>query len=307
MKQFKIHNITNEAIHLPILKKTGITLSIKREDKIHAFISGNKYRKLKYNLQEASKQKHTALLSFGGAYSNHIAAVAQAGELFGFKTIGIIRGEELADKVSENTTLTFARSKGMKLVFVSREQYRKKNEQTFLESLNLPVDRFYTIPEGGTNELAVKGCEEILNEQDKQFNYIACCVGTGGTIAGLTNATTAKQQVIGFPALRGDFLTNDIRKFVHRNNWTLIHDYSFGGYAKVNRPLIEFLNEFYHLTGIQLDPVYTGKMMFGILDLIKNSYFKKGTNILAIHTGGIQGIAGMNQKLKRKKLPLISL
>ena len=277
MKYFTLENITNEAIHLPILKKTGITLSIKREDKIHEFISGNKYRKLKYNLQEASTQKHTALLSFGGAYSNHIAAVAQAGELFGFKTIGIIRGEELANKVSENTTLTFARSKGMKLVFISREQYRRKNEKAFLESLNNTYGRFYTIPEGGTNELAVKGCEEILDEQDKQFDYIACCVGTGGTIAGLINASATKQQVLGFPALKGDFLINDIRKFARKNNWTLIHDYSFGGYAKVNRQLIAFLNEFYDTTGIQLDPVYTGKMMFGILDLIKNSYFKKGS------------------------------
>jgi 1-aminocyclopropane-1-carboxylate deaminase len=233
--------------------------------------------------------------------------VAQAGETYGFKTIGIIRGEELSNKVNENATLTFARSKGMRLVFVSREQYRNKGEKTFLQNLQLQKNAFYVLPEGGTNSLAVKGCEEILSDHDKQFDYITCCVGTGGTIAGLINAAASTQSVLGFPALKSEFLTKEIRKFAKKDNWQLINDYSFGGYAKVNTNLIEFINDFYKQTKIPLDPVYTGKMMFGILDLINKGYFKRGTKILAIHTGGLQGIAGMNQKLKKKNLPLICL
>jgi 1-aminocyclopropane-1-carboxylate deaminase len=307
MKNFKINEIPNQIIKKTELLQTGISLSVKREDQIHPFISGNKYRKLKYNLLEAARQKKTTLLTFGGAFSNHIAAVAQAGETYGFKTIGIIRGEELSNKVNENATLTFARSKGMRLVFVSREQYRNKGEKTFLQNLQLQKNAFYVLPEGGTNSLAVKGCEEILSDHDKQFDYITCCVGTGGTIAGLINAAASTQSVLGFPALKSEFLTKEIRKFAKKDNWQLINDYSFGGYAKVNTNLIEFINDFYKQTKIPLDPVYTGKMMFGILDLINKGYFKRGTKILAIHTGGLQGIAGMNQKLKKKNLPLICL
>ncbi|WP_340203469.1 1-aminocyclopropane-1-carboxylate deaminase/D-cysteine desulfhydrase [Ascidiimonas sp. W6] len=305
MKEFCSSIIPNEVIELPELKMADVHLSIKREDKIHPFISGNKYRKLKYNLLEAYEKKQSTLLTFGGAFSNHIAAVAQAGELGNFKTIGIIRGEELRVKIPQNPTLQFANEKGMQLIFITREEYRKKTENSFLENLKQEFGTFYIIPEGGTNELAVKGCEEILNEEDSKFDFITTCVGTGGTIAGLINSSSEKQQILGFPALEGAFLTKEICKFARKENWSLVHDYSFGGYAKINTSLIEFINMFYKTTKISLDPVYTGKMMYGILDLVNKGYFKKGTKILAIHTGGLQGIAGMNQKLKKKNLPLI--
>lgn len=294
----------NQKIELP--KKYEVELFIKREDRIHSFISGNKYRKLKYNLQEAKKLGYGTLLTFGGAFSNHIAAVAAAGNEFGHKTVGVIRGEELANKVNENPTLQFAQSQGMQFKFVSRTDYRSKEENSFIKSLENEFGNFYLVPEGGTNELAVKGCEEILKDEDKMFNYICCAVGTGGTISGLINASKLYQEILGFPALKGDFLSVNISKFVSKKNWQLITDYHFGGYAKVNKELIDFINQFKNSYNIPLDPVYTGKLMFGVIKMIEANYFKKNSKILVIHTGGLQGITGMNKKLLRKKLPLIN-
>ncbi|SFZ93265.1 1-aminocyclopropane-1-carboxylate deaminase [Flaviramulus basaltis] len=300
---FKLENSINQHVKLP--KEKLVDLYIKREDKIHPFVSGNKYRKLKYNLDEAEKLGVKKLLTFGGAYSNHIAAVASAGQNFGIKTIGVIRGEELFDKIDNNPTLSFAKQCGMQFKFVSREVYRDKNSEAFLSDLKDEFGDFYAIPEGGTNTLAVKGCEEILTEADKAFDYICCSVGTGGTISGLINCSEPSQQVLGFPALKGDFLKQDISKFATKTNWNLITNYHFGGYAKINTELISFINTFKNNYQIPLDPVYTGKMMFGIFDLIEKGFFPKGSKILTIHTGGLQGISGMNTILKKKNLPII--
>ncbi|WP_191858004.1 1-aminocyclopropane-1-carboxylate deaminase/D-cysteine desulfhydrase [Hanstruepera ponticola] len=294
-----------EVLNDTILNKGIISLKIKREDSIHPLVSGNKYRKLKYNLIAAQKANKTTLLTFGGAYSNHIAAVAMAGKKFGFNTVGVIRGEELMDKVDENPTLSLARDNGMQFKFVSREVYRRKSETDFIESLKMEFGDFYLIPEGGTNSLAVKGCEEIVTKTDKAFDYICCPVGTGGTISGIINASFENQKILGFPALKGDFLKKDISKFANKSNWDLITDYHFGGYAKINEALISFINDFKMEYDIQLDPIYTGKMLFGIMDLIEKEFFEKGSKILAIHTGGLQGISGMNQYLERKKMPLL--
>lgn len=280
---------------------------MKREDLLHPFISGNKFRKLKYNLLQAKEEGKTKILTFGGAFSNHIAATAFAGKENGFETIGIIRGEELQSKIIENATLTFSQECGMKFDFISREEYRKKDTEPFINHLKNRYGDFYLLPEGGTNELAIKGCEEILSNKDETFSHICCAVGTGGTIAGISNSAFPKQKIIGFPALKGDFLSNDICKFASNKNFELIHDYHFGGYAKINEELIRFINEFYKETGIPLDPIYTGKMMFGVFDLIKKGYFAEQSKILAIHTGGIQGISGMNQQLKNKNLTLIEI
>ena len=299
--------IKNEEVHLPVLEDTGVSLFVKREDRIHKYISGNKYRKLKYNLLEASRLKKQGLLTFGGAYSNHIAAVAAAGNAYGFSSVGVIRGEELGNKVDSNPTLRYARDCGMHLEFVSREVYRRKNDPDFQKELLSRFDNYYLIPEGGTNTLAVKGCEEILTNEDTVFDYITACVGTGGTLAGLINSSKEHQQVLGFPALKGDFLKEDIRKFALKDNWQLITGYECGGYARVTRELIAEMNAFYRETGILTDPVYTGKMITGILDLLKKGYFKKGSRILVIHTGGLQGIAGMNAKLEQSNMPLINI
>lgn len=300
--KFKIENIVNQQIKLP---GKDVELFMKREDEIHPFVSGNKYRKLKYNLIEAENCGHITLLTFGGAFSNHIAAVASAGNGLGFKTIGVIRGEELGDKISSNATLNFAQKNGMEFKFVSRSDYRNKTSEVFLNALKDEFGAFYLVPEGGTNALAVKGCEEILNIDDEHFDYICCAVGTGGTISGIINCSKASQQVLGFPALKGDFLTQDISKFVNQINWQIISDYHFGGYAKINVELIAFINQFKLENDIALDPVYTGKMMFGVFNMIEKHYFPKGSRILVIHTGGLQGIEGMNMKLKKKNLPLI--
>ncbi|MFK8059205.1 MAG: 1-aminocyclopropane-1-carboxylate deaminase/D-cysteine desulfhydrase [Polaribacter sp.] len=294
----------NEQIFLPILEEKKIELFIKREDLIHPFVSGNKFRKLKYNLEEAAKLKKNALFTYGGAYSNHIVATAVAGKMAGFKTFGIIRGEELAKNLKqtleENATLREAHENGMKFQFVSREIYRQKNTFGFIEKMKNKWGDFYVIPEGGTNEFAVKGCEEILTKEDAIFNYICSAVGTGGTIAGLINASKKRQKIIGFPALKGNFLRDEINQFAKKSNWKLQKDYHFGGYAKYNEDLIRFINDFTKETSVLLDPVYTGKMLFGILDLIGKDAFAEGSKVLAIHTGGLQGIAGFNQNLEKK-------
>jgi 1-aminocyclopropane-1-carboxylate deaminase len=285
----------------------GISLEIKREDLIHPFVSGNKFRKLKYNLLQAKEENQETLLTFGGAFSNHIAAVAFAGKEAGFKTIGIIRGEELRAKIAENPTLSFSQNCGMQLEFVSREDYRMKSEISFLAHLKQQFGDFYLIPEGGTNALAIKGCQEILTEADTEFNYICCAVGTGGTISGIINSILPIQKVLGFPALKGDFLKEEIRNFAQNDNWEIITDYHFGGYGKVTQELIAFINQFYKEHQIPLDPIYTGKMVFGVLDLIQKNYFPAQSKILLIHTGGIQGIQGMNMKLINKQLPTITI
>lgn len=293
----------NQEIHITF--PNNISLTIKREDLIHPFVSGNKFRKLKYNLLQAKAENKETLLTFGGAFSNHIAAVAYAGKEQGLKTIGVIRGDELFDKIKENPTLKFAQENGMQFEFVTREEYRFKSEVSYLEKLKDKFGDFYLVPEGGTNELAVKGCEEILIDEDAVFDYICCAVGTGGTISGLINSALPHQKVLGFPALKGDFLTDEIRIFAKQDNWNLISDYHFGGYGKINLELIEFINAFFEDHKVPLDPIYTGKMVFGVIDLIRKNYFPEHSKIILIHTGGLQGIEGMNIKLKQKKLPIL--
>ena len=299
-------DIINEYVQFSQIEDFDIELFIKREDTIHPFISGNKYRKLKYNIIEAQNLNKKTIVTFGGAFSNHIAATAAFGKEFGIDTIGIIRGEEFEFKVETNATLNFARKCGMEFKFVTRADYRYKNTSVYVDKLNKEFEDVYIIPEGGTNDLAIKGCEQILNANDKKvFDYICCSVGTGGTISGLINSSKRNQKILGFPALKDDFLNEDICKFAINDNWHLVTDYRFGGYAKVSSELICFINQFKKETAIQLDPVYTGKMLFGMIDLIKKGFFPKQSKILAIHTGGLQGIKGMNQRLKQKQLPLI--
>lgn len=306
MNLFKIHPVIP---NLFIAEVNGISIHLKREDLLHPEVSGNKFRKLKYNIAEAISQKREILLTFGGAYSNHIAATAAAGKFSGLKTIGVIRGEELGENLEktlqENATLRFAHDCGMHFHFVSRSDYRQKTSEAFIGELHEKFGNFYLLPEGGTNELAVKGCEEILLPEDAEFNVICCAVGTGGTISGIINSSAENQRILGFPALKGDFLKPEIERFSKKSNWELITNYHFGGYAKVDRELIEFMNDFKSNYGVLLDPVYTGKMMYGIFDLARKGYFLKNTRILAIHSGGLQGISGMNEVLKMKNLPPI--
>ena len=285
--------IETQEISLPILTDKGIRLFIKRIDKINKFISGNKWYKLKYNLVEAQNNGFNQILTFGGAYSNHISATSFAANKKQLKSIGVIRGEE---SLPLNPTLKFAKENGMYLHYISRSEYKGKEDEFFLRELKDKFGNFYLIPEGGTNSLAIMGSSEIIDEIDFQ-DYICCSVGTGGTISGIINSIANHQRVIGFPAIK-DFnkLENNVNHWTNNNKWKFIGDYSFGGFAKVNSSLNEFINHFYETQQIPLDAIYTGKMMFGILDLIEKDYFPNNTTILAIHTGGIQGNLGMNDR-----------
>ena len=286
--------IETKEISLPLLEEKKVRLFIKRIDKIHPFVSGNKWFKLKYNLLEAKKQGLNTLLTFGGAYSNHISATAFAAKEKGIKSIGIIRGEE---HLPLNPSLRFAIDNGMKLHYISRSNYKEKTSANFLEALKNQFGDFYLISEGGTNELAIQGAKEILDTNDTQ-DYICCPVGTGGTIAGIINASNNLQTVIGFPAIKGfKQLEKDINNWTNSTNYKFINDYVGNGYAKINKDLVAFINEFNALHNVPLDGIYTGKMMMGILDLVVKDYFPKGSSILAIHTGGLQGNKGMSERL----------
>lgn len=280
-------------------------VSLKPDYLIHSTVSGNKYRKLKYNLQKAQSENYKGILTFGGAFSNHIAATAAAGQALNIPTVGVIRGEELASKIELNSTLKYAKSCGMHLEYVSRSDYKQKNDAAYLKLLLENFKNFYVIPEGGTNALAIKGCQEILSQEDLSFDIICCAVGTGGTIAGLINSSLPVQKIIGFPALKGGFLNEDICKFATQSNWELWEAYHFGGYAKVDSKLITFMNDFKTTYKIPLDPVYTAKMMYGIFDAIQTGKIPKNAKVLAIHTGGLQGIEGMNLRLQQKQLEVI--
>ena len=267
----------------------GVTLAIKRLDSVHPQISGNKFFKLKYNFAAAQQQGLKQVLTFGGAYSNHIAATAYAAHLFGMQSIGIIRGEELAHKAL-NPTLQTAQGFGMQLQFVSRDAYRLKQSSGFLTQLQAEFPNSCIIPEGGTNPLAIQGCTEILSPADlENFDLIFCAAGTGGTIAGLIEASAAHQQVLGFSALKGDFLTQDVKQWTARRNWRITDEFCQGGYAKTTPELMQFIQEFEAAYSIPLEQVYTGKMLFGIQQMILRGEIKPEQRILVLHTGGLQG------------------
>lgn len=290
-----------EPILDPLLEAARVSLYLKRDDLLHPQVSGNKWRKLKHNLLAAGEAGHKTLLTFGGAYSNHIAATAAAGKACGFVTIGLIRGEE---QLPLNPTLQLATEQGMQLFYVSREGYRQKEDVAVLQELEERFGAFYVIPEGGSNALAVKGCAELIEELDvKDYDFIALACGTGGTLAGVVAGLNRRQQALGFPVLKGgsflkpavDTLTEAYNGQTYQN-FQLMTDYHVGGYAKWSPELIQFINDFKRRHGIPLDPVYTGKLLFGLYDLVKKGWFKPGTRLLAIHTGGLQGIEGFNQR-----------
>ena len=266
-----------------------VQLTIKRLDLIHPQISGNKFFKLKYNLLAAQQQGFSQVLTFGGAFSNHIAATAYAAQRFGFQSIGIIRGQELATQ-DLNPTLQTAQDFGMQLHFVSRAEYRLRHEVEYLQQLQQQYPQAFIIPEGGSNALAIQGTQEILSPDDlENYDVICCAVGTGGTLAGIIESSSEQQHVLGFSALKGDFLKHDIQQWTDKSNWSLTDAYCCGGYAKTTLELLQFMQQFEQQYDIPLEQVYTAKMMMGLLDLIQHSHFPAHTRILAIHTGGLQG------------------
>ena len=282
-----------EPVHHPLLEEKDIQLFLKREDRLHPIVSGNKWRKLKYILQHAIEKDHDHLISMGGLWSNHLHALAWAGKELGLRTTGIIRGE-LPD--TKSSTLIDIESWGMQLEFVNRIRFRKLRE--FHEYNSEPVDHYkgYWIPEGGANKLALRGVAEMINEINVPFDMITLACGTGTTLAGVASALPADKKVIGFAALKGaGFLQNDVNNLLNdhgQKNWSINLDYHFGGFAKTDQNLFSFIKDFEKQTEIPLEPVYTGKMMYGLFDLIKQGMFESGQKIIAIHTGGLQGKSG---------------
>ena len=267
----------------------GVSITIKRLDLVHPAISGNKFFKLKYNFLEAKNLGYLGVLTFGGAFSNHIAATAFAAKQFCFKSIGIIRGEELATK-SLNHTLSTAQEFDMQLKFISREHYRLKDSSDFLAELKQQYPDYYIIPEGGSNDLAIQGCKEILTEADQvNFDLICCAVGTGGTITGIIGASSERQKVLGFSALKGTFLTQDVQTKTQKNNWQITDEFCCGGYAKTTPELLQFMQNFENEFSIPLEQVYTAKMLYGLVQMIQQKRIASSTKILVIHTGGLQG------------------
>jgi 1-aminocyclopropane-1-carboxylate deaminase len=286
--------LVSQPLFNSLLEEKALELTILRLDQIHPEVSGNKFYKLKYNLEEAHRLEKRTILTFGGAFSNHIYATAAAALSEGFESVGVIRGED----DPKNPTLLHARKMGMKLHFVDRGTYREKNSGDLIESLRERFGNFYLIPEGGTNAAAIAGTGEILDSTHFEYSHICVSIGTGGTFAGLASSLQPHQTLLGFSSLKGDFIIQEIEDLLEshrikvRGKVDIRTDYHFGGYGKFKPELIDFIHWFYDKFQIPLDPVYTGKMAFGVWDLLSKDYFPKGANILMIHTGGLQGNFG---------------
>lgn len=296
MINLNFHSPEEEILH-PLFIEKGIRVYLKRDDYIHPFISGNKWRKLKYVLRKADADHKTHLVTFGGVWSNHLLATACAAAKFGLKSTGIVRGEDI-----NTETLTFCRLFGMNLLFADRESYRDK--QTLFDNHFKYDQTAFFIDEGGCSNEGAKGCAELINELQQEYQHIFCACGTGTTAAGIINGLTAINSSTifhGIPVLKGNFLKKEIEKLLLQPAEFSLHpDYHFEGYAKTQPELIQFIKNFASGTGIILDPVYTGKMMFAIFDLAKKNHFLYGDKILAIHTGGLFGLLGMKEKFQKE-------
>jgi 1-aminocyclopropane-1-carboxylate deaminase len=284
-----VHQIKNK-----LFDEQGLTVFIKRDDLIHPLISGNKWRKLKYILRLAQSEGKTHLVTFGGAYSNHLLATAAAGAKFGFKTTGIVRGEQV-----ENNTLFLCRLHGMNLLFKNRENYRDK--QALFDKYFADDEHAFFINEGGASIEGTKGCSELIDELTETYNHIFCASGTGTTAAGIINGISNRHLSAEFHSVpvfkNGGFIAEEIDKFLSVPAKYQLHtDYHFGGYGKADNELILFIKGFVAATGILIEPVYTGKMLYALYDLAAKNYFKPGSRILAIHSGGIWGLLGMKDK-----------
>lgn len=276
----------------PFLDDHKVELWIKRDDLLHPIISGNKWRKLKYILNNAHLQGADTLISMGGAYSNHLHALAYIGKCLKLKTVGLVRGERPEPLTP---TLQDMEDWGMGLRFVSRSQYRLLRNHKHWQELPGIEPNQYWLPEGGATHLALEGAGEIVDEIDIPYDTLCVACGTGATLSGLIRKTPKEKSVLGFASLKNaGFLKNDVQSFLFDsfNNWEIIYAYHFGGFAKLDPKLQSFINDFESLTLVPLDAVYTGKMMYGIYDLIAQGYFSRGHRIIAVHTGGIQGKRG---------------
>ena len=281
-----------EEIYDPLFIRKGVQVFVKRDDLIHPFISGNKWRKLKYILPQAEALNKNHLVTFGGPYSNHLLATSCAAAKFGFRSTGIVRGEQV-----QNDVLMLCKLFGMQLQYIDRTTYRNKHSY-FNSHFQHDTDAFF-IDEGGAGELAVRGCAELADELHENYDHVFCAAGTGTTAAGIIKGLQKhypKMQMNVVPVLNGgDYIKTEIEKYTDLL-YTIHNDYHFGGYAKTTQELLLFIHNFCKSTGILIEPVYTGKMFFAIYDLIARNMFSPESKILAIHTGGLTGILGMSSK-----------
>lgn len=292
------HRTPVQEVHHPVLSAAGVRLLIKREDMNHPFVTGNKWWKLKYNLQAAVRERQQTILTFGGAYSNHIYATAAAAEECGLGSIGIIRGEETFPL---NTTLAFAKQRGMRIKYVGRSVYRDKYREEYIRQLYDEFGPIFLIPEGGSNLLAVKGCAEFAEKEllKINFDHLVVATGTGGTLAGLICGLKGKGNIIGISVIKGEgSLSSEVEKMSHEfigqsfNNWSIRTEYHHGGYAKITKELRAFIDETEIACKLPLDPVYTAKAFWAVVKLAAEGFFKRGDTVLFLHTGGLQGRAG---------------
>lgn len=284
-----------DSVDDPLLQESNITLRILRLDRIHPHISGNKWYKLKHNLLEAQAQSFQTVLSFGGAYSNHLVALAAASKACALRSIGIVRGEAASPL---NPVLQFAQSQGMVLHFVSRSEYRHKEDPLFIRELEQRFGPFYMIPEGGSNLLGIKGCTEIAAHlrwpTETNSNYVFMACGTAATLTGVVCAASAECEVVGISVLKGqDTLSPQVNAWLHeldktpKAKWTIETGYHHGGYGKTNAELNEFIEGFEERTGVPLEPVYTGKMMWALYHMVESGEIASGAQVIALHTGGL--------------------
>ena len=288
MQDINLNNISVDHLSLPLLTEKKVTASVLRLDKIHPLVSGNKWFKLRFYLQEAKKQKKKTIVTFGGAWSNHILATAAASSIENINCIGIIRGEEPANP---SPVLIKVKELGMQLIFISREDYSLRKIPVQLNDI-----KHYIVNEGGYGQTGADAAATILNYCKKEnYTHFCCAVGTGTMMAGLIKSSSPLQEIIGISVLKNNteldgnvksLLTNAEKK---DKKFQVIHDYHFGGYAKHTRVLIEFMNEFFRLTQIPADFVYTGKLFFAVTQLINENFFYPGSRLLLIHSGGLQG------------------
>lgn len=289
-------NVVIQPLELALLKDKGLTAAVLRLDKIHPVVSGNKWFKLRLYMEEALAQQYRSVVTFGGAWSNHILATAYAAQQYGLRATGIIRGE--APAVFSNTLLA-AQDYGMRLKFISRRMYANKAGSSFITALAEKYVRALIIPEGGFGPPGIKGSEAILSVTDTTaFTHIMCCIGTGTMFTGLANSAPAVQQIIGIMVLKGmQALPMPFLPFLKdpatAGRLKIYNEYHFGGYAKKTPALLAFMNELYYQTGIPTDFVYTGKLLFACTDLTAKNSFPPGSRILIIHSGGLQGNASL--------------
>ncbi len=290
-----------------VFSERNLRLFVKRDDLLHPHVSGNKWRKLKHNLLEAQRLGYTRLVTFGGAYSNHIAAAAAAGRAFGFSTLGVISGEETG---TGNPTLNYAKECGMDLIFTSRANMRNLSESGLIQLLEIDAAKAFVLPQGGANCLAFAGCREIVTETVTQLGqlpdfFITAC-GTGATLAGMASRMPIECEALGIAVLKGGFLAKEVENLLAAcgekpaSNLKVLDGFHHGGYAKWTPDLISFINKFKSETGIPLDPIYTGKAFFATFELARQGIFPEGANIVLVHTGGLQGIAGFNERFGNK-------